>query len=203
MATSRTKTAAARTNAVGHSNPSEDPRVRHDNDADARGSMRREDDARANDDGTALTVEQRRAMIRNEFVQEALPSVPPIPGYHLCWLSTTNSYDPIHKRMRLGYVPVQAEELQGFDSMKMKSGEFAGAISCNEMVLFKIDEDMYQMMMQEFHHNMPAEEEEALKRQLVRDEVDSSGKKLGGITEDSDGFQELMQRQKPKVGIFS
>lgn len=190
-----------RTNAIGASHTSEDPRTQFDRDADARDPREREDALRTNDEGTALTVEQRRSMIRNEFLQEALPRVPEIPGYHACWLSTTNSYDPIHKRMRLGYTPVAASELRGFDSMKMASGEFAGAITCNEMVLFKIPTDTYLAIMHEFHHAMPAEEEEALRARLTPQDEDSEGKKLGEIA--GDGFDDLEQRAKVREGIFA
>lgn len=200
MATSR-KT--ARSNEFGATSPREDTRIRKDSASEVRGSRAAADSERVNDEGTALTPEQRAAMIRNEFLQEALPTVPKIPGWHLCWLSTTNSYDPIHKRMRLGYVPVKYDEMPGFEQMRMTTGEFEGTIACNEMLLFKVPQEQYLAIMQEFHHNMPAEEEEALKRQLVDESMkDSTGKKLGQITEDSDGYEELAKR-RPKEGVFA
>lgn len=200
MATSKAKRTH---NELGAVSPREDTRIRKDPDTDARGPRSMSDAERQNDDGNAMSPEQLRAMIRSEFLQEALPTVPKIPGWHLCWLSTTNSYDPIHKRMRLGYVPVKYDELPGFEQMRMTSGEFEGAISCNEMLLFKIPNEMFQAIMQEFHHNMPAEEEDALKRQLVDEGVkDSTGKKLGSITEDSDGYEELAA-SRPRAGIFA
>jgi len=198
MATPKT----TRRNAIGAANPREDERLHHDPATAVRGSRSAEDAERQSDDGTALTLEQRRAMIRNEFQQEALPRVPELAGWHFCWLSTTNSYDPIHKRMRLGYVPVKVEELTGFDSMRMTSGEFAGCVSCNEMLLFKIPHEVYLAIMTEFHHNMPLEEEEALNQQLeqLQNSRDSSGKKLGQIAEDSDGFKDL---GKKREGVFA
>lgn len=152
------------------------------------------DESRTQLDGTSLSQAERTAMIRSEFTQEALPKPPAIPGWHLCWLSTTNSYDPVHKRMRLGYMPVSAADVPGFDSFRMKSGEFEGCVSCNEMVLFKVPEDQYQAIMREFHHNMPREEEEALKQQIVRGEKDSGGKELEEI--EGEGFQEIVQTQR-------
>jgi hypothetical protein len=173
---------------------SAEARTRKEDADDVRGSRAASDVSRE-DDGTALSPEDRRAMIRNEFAQEALPTVPKMPGWHLCWLSLTNSYDPVHKRMRIGYQPVRIEEVQGFQSFKMTSGEFEGCISCNEMVLFKLPEETYQEIMAEFHHNMPREEEEALKRQLLEPTGatathDSTGKPLGQIIEGSD-FESL------------
>jgi hypothetical protein len=193
--------ATRKANSLGATSPSEDARLFKSAAADARGSRAREDQLRENDDGTEITAEQRRAMIRNEFQQEALPRVPELAGWHFCWLTTTSSYDPIHKRMRLGYQPVRVEELEGFNSLRMTAGEFEGCISCNEMVLFKIPTDQYLAIMQEFHHNMPLEEEEALKQQLVdQNAKDSSGKKLGQITDDSDGFDTLAVKRR---GVFA
>lgn len=174
-----------------------DPRVRG-SVPDARGARAEADDQRTENDGTALTQADRVAMIRSEFQQEALPTVPVIPGWHVCWLSTTSAYDPIHKRMRLGYAPVRMEEVKGLDTYRMKSGEFEGCISCNEMVLFKIPEETYQAIMMEFHHNMPLEEEENLKRNLERNDEDSEGQKLGSI--EGDGFQQLVQKRRPVFG---
>ena len=54
-------------------------------------------------------------MFRDEFMQESLPKVPDDPNWHYCWLSTTNAYDTIHKRMRLGYAAVTTDDLQGFE----------------------------------------------------------------------------------------
>jgi hypothetical protein len=168
---------------------SEDARTRKNSAPEARGSRASQDDERTLNDGTAFTADERRAMIRSEFSQEALPSVPKMPGWHLCWLSTTNSYDPVHKRMRMGYLPVKASDCKGYENLSMTSGEFAGCISCNEMVLFKLPEEIYQEIMAEFHHNMPLEEEEALKRALLPNggtDADSTGKPIGQILEESD-----------------
>jgi hypothetical protein len=121
-------------------------------------------------------------MWKDEWTQSALPSVPEMKGWHLCWLSTTNSYDSIDKRIRLGYSPVKAEELPGMDNNKVKAGEHAGFISCNEMLLYKIPNELYQDVMAHFHHEAPLEE--ANKIRLQAEQVvgrDSSGRKLGQV----------------------
>ena len=100
-----------------------------------------------------ISSDERRKMFRSEWLQEALPNPPEIKGFHLCWLSTTNQYDPIHKRVRLGYTPVKAEEVPGFENYKVKSGEHAGLVAVNEMILYKLPMDVYQEMMTELHHS--------------------------------------------------
>ena len=148
-----------------------------------------EDVRRQDNDGTAESVSERRKSFKSEWTQEALPTPPAIPGYHMCWLSTTNSYDPIQKRVRMGYTPVKVSDVAGFEHMNMQSGEFAGCISCNEMLLFKIPNDLYQEIMEEFHHNQPLEEEIRIKANAVQNQRDSNGKPLGMV--EGDGFNDL------------
>jgi hypothetical protein len=129
-----------------------------------------------------VSSEERRRMFRSEWLQEALPKPPEIPGFHLCWLSTTNQYDPIHKRLRMGYEPVKAEELPGFENYKVKSGELEGFISCNEMVLYKMPMEIYQDIMAEMHHFAPLDEAEKIKVQqemlMEQSKADGQGKAL-------------------------
>ncbi len=148
------------------------------------------------DDGLAITPEDRLRMIRSEFTQEALPQVPAIPGWHLCWLSTTSSYDPIAKRMRMGYEPVLVDEIPGFEVHRAKGGNFEGAISCNEMVLFKVPEDVYQAIMLEFHHNQPQQEEEALKQQIEAQQSGFAEETKGKATATVEGFDDLAVARK-------
>ena len=104
---------------------------------------------------------ERLDAFRDKWANSALPDLPNgiIPGMHLCWLSTTNTYDSIDKRMALGYEPVKAGELgKGFEGLgKMSSGKFEGCVSCNEMVLFKLPEDIYQEVMRMLHLEDPLE----------------------------------------------
>lgn len=104
---------------------------------------------------------ERLEAFRDKWANTALPDIPAglIPGMHLCWLSTTNQYDSIDKRIALGYEPVKAAELgKGFENLgKLSSGKFEGCVSCNEMVLFKIPEDIYQEVMRMLHLEDPLE----------------------------------------------
>lgn len=127
----------------------------------------------------------------NEWLQEPLPRTPDIPGWHTCWLSTTNQYDPIHKRIRMGYQPVKVEEVPGLENYKVHSGEHTGFVAVNEMLLFKIPDALYQRVMTHFHHDMPLQEEASIKervRQMQEEVKDSTGKSL--VTEE-EGISEL------------
>ena len=115
---------------------------------------------------------ERLDAFRDRWQNSALPEIPKdlLPGFHLCWLSTTNTYDSIDKRMALGYEPVKASELgKGFEGLgKMSSGKFEGCVSCNEMVLFKLPEDIYQEVMRMLHLEDPLEHQRNITAQ-VRD----------------------------------
>lgn len=121
---------------------------------------------RENATGLSLDQEERRRMFREEWLQEALPKPPDILGWHTCWLSTTNSYDPIHKRLRLGYVPVRPSEIPGFEKLVTRSADYGDCVTCNEMILFKIPVKIWQEIMEEFHHYMPMEEEGKIRAQV-------------------------------------
>jgi hypothetical protein len=171
-----------------------DERIKRTPDS-SRESRKVEDQSRAGATEVLSGAAERRKMFR-DFIQEALPAPPSIPGWHYVWLSTTNQYDPIYKRTRMGYEPVKAEELPGYENYRVKSGEFEGVISVNEMVLFKIPQEYYQEIMEEYHHNMPNEEEDRLKSNAVGQESDSNGRRLGGFDKDDEGFRS-MSRSSP------
>ena len=115
----------------------------------------------AAEDPDLKSKRERAEAFRDKWQNSALPDIPggTIPGFHLCWLSTTNNYDSIDKRMALGYEPVKAAELgKGFEALgKMSSGKFEGCVSCNEMVLFKLPEEIYQEVMRMMHLEDPLE----------------------------------------------
>lgn len=145
----------------------------------ARTSRDSSDAARTGTDGTALSIQERRQMLRQQMVQEILPTPPDVDGWHFCWLSTTNNADPIFKRVRMGYEPVKASELPGFATQhQINGGEFDGCVACNEMILFKIPEELYQEIMLINHHERPLEEERMIQANAGKDEQDSRGKKL-------------------------
>ncbi len=127
-------------------------------------------------------------MWSDEWTQSALPKLPELKGWHLCWLSTTNSYDSIDKRIRLGYVPVKSEELPAFDNYRVKAGEHVGFVACNEMLLHKIPMEMYQDIMLQMHHDAPNDEADKIRVQVeqLQGARDSSGKSLTGI--EGEGF---------------
>lgn len=168
-----------------------DSRFKKSLNAGGRETRASEDASRAAPEEKFISAQERRKMLSDEWTQSALPKLPEMPGWHLCWLSTTNSYDSIDKRIRLGYVPVKTEEIPGFENYRVKAGEHAGFIACNEMLLFKIPMEVYQDIMLHMHHEKPMEESEKIRVQLedLQGARDSSGRSLGRV--EGEGFGEI------------
>lgn len=145
-----------------------------------------------------ISIKERVATLRNEFLHAALPYVPEKDGWHHIWLSTTNQYDPIPRRIRMGYVLVKAEEVPDYPELTayaQKSGAHEGLIACNEMLLAKIPYDLYAAYMKELHEDAPAQQAEALKRQI--ESLRGNQSLMGESVERDvgDGTQELLKRQ--------
>ena len=176
-----------------------DSRLKKTLNAGGRESRSSQDLSRAAPEEAFISKQERRKMWSDEWTQSALPKVPEIQGWHLCWLSTTNGYDSIDKRMRLGYVPVRADELPGFDNYRVKAGEDVGFIACNEMRLYKLPMEVYQEVMTQMHHDAPNEESDKVQVQVeqLQGNRDSSGKSLGSV--EGEGFGNLNRNVQTPV----
>ena len=160
---------------------------------DLRGSRETEDRSYAD-----LTDEDRLSILRNEFINQALPSVPPLRGFHLVWLSTTNQYDSLQHRARLGYTPVKAGEFpqRDFASLTIRDGAYKDCIGVNEMLLCKIPEELYQKIMNVVHGELPDREDEKLQANIARLSDPNMGKGSSLVRELGDGTEELLKRPK-------
>lgn len=130
------------------------------NSSESRDSRRSDDRDTTMDRG--VTDGERVEMLRRTFFQSALPDIPPIEGYHVCWLTTQNPRDPVHGRMRLGYELIKANEIPGFEHLGLKTGDYPGVIGINEMIASKIPNHLYEAFMREVHFDQPLREEEAI-----------------------------------------
>lgn len=146
-----------------------------------------------------VSEDDRLEMFRAQLFNDALPDLPEMPGYHVCWLTTTNPRDPIHRRIQLGYEPIKAAEVPGMEFASIKTGEWSGLIGVNEMIAFKLPESLYQKFMQEAHHDAPLREENKLAEtaEIMRQQAEGSGSTLYEV----DGLVE-MRDQNPRYGIF-
>lgn len=178
-----------------------DGRLKKSLSAGGRETRASEDVVRQGPEEQLHSAQERRRMWSDEWTQSALPKVPDMPGWHLCWLSTTNSYDSIDKRIRLGYVPVRADELPGFENYKVKAGEDVGFIACNEMRLYKLPMEIYQDVMLQMHHERPMEEADKIRVQVenLQGARDSRGKSLGQV--EGEGFGDMDRNVKTPMFI--
>jgi hypothetical protein len=163
------------------------------------GRQLREMEDRQVTENREVTDDDRLEMFRAQLFNDALPDLPDMPGYHMCWLTTTNPRDPIHRRIQLGYEPIKASDVPGMEFASVKTGEWAGLIGVNEMIAFKLPETLYQRFMQEAHHDAPLREENKLAEtaEIMRQQAEGSGSTLF----EGDGLME-MRDNNPRLGRF-
>jgi hypothetical protein len=147
-----------------------------------------------------ITDDERLEMFRMQLYNDALPNIPEIPGYHVCWLTTSNPSDTIQQRFRLGYELIRGEDVPGMELVTQKTGEYAGCIAVNEMIAAKLPNSLYQRFMKEAHYDAPLREEEKLAEtaELMREQAERSGGRLL----EGDGMSE-MREYTPRLTPFS
>jgi len=134
---------------------------------------------------------------RESLTSNILPTLPKIEGYHLCWVPQTsnNQYDTVEFRKRLGYAIVKPEEAPAYLTQSNRSGQFEGCISFNEMILMKIPERFYQLLMKEYHHTQPNEQELSIKQNIKRMEY-KDGESVVRDEQEMDGINKLARKVK-------
>lgn len=154
---------------------------------------------RAATESRELSDDARVEMFRQQFIQAALPDLPKIPGYHTCWLTTTNPRDSIHARMRLGYEPIKPEDVPGWEYASIKTGEWQGFVGVNEMLAFKLPTSLYKKYMQAVHYDAPNEEEERLTgaNEAMREQAERAGSRMV----EGDGMSSMRDSAKVRAPL--
>jgi hypothetical protein len=132
---------------------------------------------RAVTENRELTEDDRLNEFLGSLHQTHLPNLPKIPGYHVCWLTTTNNRDTVHMRLQAGYQLVTPEDVPGWEFATLKSGEFVGYIGVNEMVAAKIPFRLYERIMKRWHHEDPMSEDARMNAvmDVIRDDASKRG----------------------------
>ena len=169
--------------------------------SDDRSNRAMED--RAVSENRELTDEERIEMFRMQTFQHVLPDLPNIPGFHTCWLSTTNQSDTISYRQRMGYTPITREDIPGwnFDHNSLKTGDYAGLIGMNEMLAFKISDKLYQAYMQQAHFDAPNEQDQKLINDI--DALNAQAKAGKSYIESDEGMDEIRSGLRTKKPTFA
>jgi hypothetical protein len=172
-----------------------DERLKKDDGASRR--SRALDDRKVTEN-RAISDDDRLVMFQQQMHNDVLPDIPEIPGYHVCWLTTTNPSDSIQRRMRLGYEPITAADSPGMEFATIKTGDYVGMIGVNEMLAFKLPVQLYQMYMKEAHHDAPLREENKLAD--VADMLREQANRSGSVIIEGDGNADI--RQSAPAPIF-
>jgi hypothetical protein len=101
-------------------------------------------------------------------------------------------------RQRWGYEPVKVQELPEFEAAGVKTGDYAGCIGVNEMILFKIPLRLYERYMREMHHDAPLKEEGKLS--AVLEVIAQQAREKGAQIEVGEGSAQL--GKAPRRPVF-
>lgn len=165
-------------------------------------SGEREEDDRGLDDHEEVsddfgdgTEDSLFAMFEESLVQSVLPDLPAMPGFHVCWLTTSNPRDTIQWRMRIGYQLIRAQDFPDWDGISVKSGDYQGCVGVNEMIAARIPISLYNKYMRHVHEKLPLAEEEKLRAKFRQ--LKESAARAGSQVEEGDGTAEIVQRARP------
>ncbi len=147
-----------------------------------------------------LSEDERVDLFRQEHYTDVLPSLPNIPGWHICWLTTTNKHDTVQRRMRLGYKLCKPEDFPGLDLFTIGTGDYVGCIGVNEMIAAKLPESLYQKYMAISHHEEPLRQQEGIVARV--DQLKEDARSMEAKVFEGDGMSELRQ-SAPRLRQFS
>lgn len=153
-----------------------------------------------------LTQEEREQMLRDEAMQNQLPNPPKKAGVHYFWASMENRFTPVSWYKRLGYKVVPYDSMKGWAdaNMRQASGDYAGCITVNEMLLMECSESSYQRFMTINHHEKPNQEQQRARQSIDAAKdlggEDSSGRAL--VTEVGKGFETMDRKIVKRVHKF-
>ena len=170
--------------------------VLDEREADERGHDERE--ATADRD---MTEEDRFDIFQSSLEQSVLPDLPQTPGYHTCWLTTSNPRDTIPYRMRIGYELIPFAEMPGWNGASVQSAAYPGTIQVNEMVAARIPLSLYNRYMRELHETKPRSEEEKLRArvELMKQQAQQVGSRIG----EGDGTEQMVAKAPPMPEFLS
>lgn len=155
----------------------------------------REAEDRPQTEDRVATDEERLEQYRLSVYSNALPVLPELPGYHVCYLTTTNPRDTIEGRMALGYQPIKPSDYPaGTFVTPIKGGVWDGFVGYHEMIAAKIPMKLYQMYMKESHFDAPNREEQKLVAQA--EQMREQARAMGAHVQEGTGLAELRSNLK-------
>lgn len=145
--------------------PKTDDRLKRSTEGDSR--LLASEDRTAVDE-REVTDSRRLDVSMDDWSFDKMPQLPVIPGFKTIWLSTTHKQDTISRRKKLGYTEIRPEEAPDLAAYSTQSGDNAGAIICEELMAFKLPEELWFKYMNHFHHTKPLMDEAGIKEEIER-----------------------------------
>ena len=142
-----------------------------------------------------VSEDERLEMFMETQHQTVLPNLPVMPGYHVCWLTTSNPRDSIPWRLSIGYELLRRSECPTWRGIGQSVSGFDDVVCVNEMVAARVPLTLYNKFMREVGHRQPLREEEKLRSQT--DEIANDARRKGVTVQEGEGTAEIVQRAGP------
>lgn len=159
---------------------------------------RRGEDREFSEDRELTHDDVRLEAFRNSRAQSVLPDLPTFPGYHVCWLTTSNPRDSVAMRQRLGYELIRVEECPGWDGLTgVKEGRIPGVVGIEEMVAARLPLPLFNEYMAINHSQAPRDEEDKLL--YAAESLAEQAERMGSSIREGNGLETLRTRApRPK-----
>lgn len=169
---------------------------------DERQTGEREFADRETTEDRGISEDERFELFRDSQFQSILPDLPKKPGYHVCWLTTSNPRDTIQRRLQMGYRLITIAEVPGWEEgVGLKSATHAGIIGVNEMVAAEIPERLYLRFMTEVHHTRPLSEEEKIR--AMTHSLQEQAERIGARLQAAPGQEDVVQGAQLAANAFA
>lgn len=152
-------------------------------------------------DDPDLLEEERLELFLETQHQTVLPNLPPMDGFHVCWLTTSNPRDSIQWRQSIGYELLTVEQCPQWRGIPGQIGGLHGCVCINEMVAARIPISLYNKLMKMVGHYLPLKEEEKLRAntQLLAQRARDRQIQV----QEGDGTADIVQRAERPIPVFT
>lgn len=144
-----------------------------------------------------LSEDDRVELFLESQHQTVLPNLPTMPGYHLCWLTTSNPRDSVPWRLSIGYQLLKRSECPGWSSFHEPIKGYEDVVSVNEMIAARIPLRLYNRYMRAVGHDLPLQEEEKLRASAEM--MAERARRRHIQVQEGDGTADIVQRAATPV----
>lgn len=169
--------------------------------SDGRFDNERGLEERDNAEDRELLEDERLELFLETQHQTVLPNLPPMAGFHVCWLTTSNPRDSIQWRQSIGYELMTIDSCPQWRGVAGQIGGLQNCVCINEMVAARIPISLYNKLMRAVGHILPLREEEKVRAQTQLLAQNARERQIQ--VQEGDGTADIVQRAERPIPVFT